>query len=621
MQFSLSPTRFYARLTALALSIAAAAFFSEFAFAQDQTPPARAAKASKTAPQNSQAPKLPPVPKPPALVDPAGPAISLQTSEAVFDIAVALNACGYDNGLAQSDPVREHIREQVNQATEQSVDVKQARFGLCAYIDQHRLAEAGRDLAQYISLALYLTPPPELAPSVEMAELPPDSTQVVDVLPLLRTFAQAVRLHAIWVENRPAYEEEVARLHDPLTKMILDTNFYLKMPASGYDGRRFIVVLEPMISPAETNARVYGADYVVVASPVNGTVHMKEVRHTYLHYEIEPLLYSRASATDRLLPFLKTVRDAPLDYVYRSDIVSLVIESMILAVEARTMDTGIAIPAIPANTAHSELEPIYREHTQAQQKDNAIREEQVGRNMAQGYVLTQYFYTQLVPFERSPASLKESIGEMVYGMDVPQEMSRLKGIHFAEEGSADVVMRAPSKPHGLDLAELDLVRGDAATAAALSETALRQHTAEAARANFILARANLMAGKIDEAEVAFRETVRLSSDPRMLAWAHIYLGRILDVEEKREDAVAEYKAALTVRDSQPDTRTAAEKGVLEPFALPHRADSDGDGDQGDPPSKTQPPASQPSPTQPPPSQPPPATSTSANPGGAAQHPQ
>lgn len=534
---------------------------------------------------------MPPPPKPPALVDPAGPAISLQTSEAVFDVAVALNACGYDNGLAESDPIREHIREQVNQATQQSVDARDARFHLCEFIDQHRLAEAGRDLAQYISLALYLTPPPELSPSVETADLPPDSTQVENVLPLLRTFVETSHLHAIWVENRPAYEQQIVQLHNPLTKMILDTNIYLKMPVSSYADERFLVVLEPMISPGETNARVYGADYVVVASPVNGTIHMKEVRHTYLHYEIEPLLYARASAMDRLLPFLKTVRDAPLDFVYRSDIVSLVIESMIRAIEARTMQTGVAIPSIPANTAHSELEPVYREHLAALQKDNAVREQLVGVDMAEGYVLTQYFYTQMASFEHTPTSLKESIGEMVYGMDVQQELGKLKNIHFVEEGSADIVRRAPVEPRGLDLAELDLVKGDAKMAGDLSETALKQHTADPARANFILARADLMSGKIDDAENAFRETIRLSSDPRMVAWAHIYLGRILDVEEKRDDAVAEYKSALTIRDSQPDTRSAAEKGVKQPFALP-RHEAPDDNDVGDPLSKTQPPVAQ-----------------------------
>src|SRR5271165_3827987 len=109
MRLSLNLTRFCVPVAAVALAFACPSFAQQ---------PVKA----KFAPAQNQAPKMPPPPKPPALVDPAGPAISLQTSEAVFDVAVALNACGYDNGLAESDPIREHIREQVNQATEQSTD-------------------------------------------------------------------------------------------------------------------------------------------------------------------------------------------------------------------------------------------------------------------------------------------------------------------------------------------------------------------------------------------------------------------------------------------------------------------------------------------------------------------
>src|SRR5271168_3180161 len=221
-------------------------------------------------------------PKPPALVDPTGPAISLQTSESLFDVAVALNECGYDQELESSDPLREHVRDQVNQYLQGSAAARDARDKVCNYIAGHRLTDSGRDLAQYVSLALYLTPPPELAPSVDLTDMPPDSTQVVEILPLLRAFVQATDLHVIWVSNHAAYEEEVTKLHDPLTKMILATNVYLKMPASGYDGRRFIVVLEPLLAPGQTNARVYGTDYVVVASPVNGMINLQEVRHVYL---------------------------------------------------------------------------------------------------------------------------------------------------------------------------------------------------------------------------------------------------------------------------------------------------------------------------------------------------
>jgi len=98
---------------------------------------------------------------------------------------------------------------------------------------------------------------------------------------------------------RPLYERETDRLHDPLSHMIVATNLYLKMPASTEGGRRFVVVIEPMLSPHLVNARIYGTDYVVVLSPVDGKIQMTDVRHVYLHYVIEPLLEARANAIDR----------------------------------------------------------------------------------------------------------------------------------------------------------------------------------------------------------------------------------------------------------------------------------------------------------------------------------
>ena len=105
--------------------------------------------------------------------------------------------------------------------------------------------------------------------------------------------------------------------------MIVNANLYLKMPASTYDGRRFIVVIEPQLSPAVVNARIYGTDYVVVVSPVDGKIPMTDVRHTYLHYVIDPLLYERSNAIDREQPILKEIRDAPLDFRFRSDTVPI----------------------------------------------------------------------------------------------------------------------------------------------------------------------------------------------------------------------------------------------------------------------------------------------------------
>jgi tetratricopeptide (TPR) repeat protein len=543
---------------------------------------ATAQQQSANVPTKQQPNLQPPKPeKPPALIDPAGPTVSLQTSEALFDVAVALNACGYDNGLAESDPIRVHVRDQVNQALQQSEAARDARDKLCIYINQHRLGEASRDLAQYVSLALYLTPPPELALSVEQDDMPPDSTQVIDILPLLHSFAETTQLHLIWVANHTDYDEQVARLHDPLTQMIVTANVYLKMPASTYTGSRFLVVLEPMLSPAETNARVYGPDYIVVASPVNGSIHMQEVRHTYLHYVIEPLLYSRATAMDRLLPILKTVRDAPLEFQYRSDIVSLVIEGLIRAIEARTMDTGIAEYKIPDDVRRNDLERETQKHNASLQRIAAARQNAINQSMTAGFVLTQYFYDQLIAFEHTPDSLKEAIGPMVYGMDIDQQIHRARDIHFAEAGSSDVIRYVTRTPHGLDLAEIRLHQGDAAGAEKLAQQALAEHTPDPGRADYILALTSVMQGRMDEAEKSFNETLRLSKDPRLLAWSHIYLGRIHDIRDERDEALVEYKTALTVRDGQPDTKAAAEKGIKQPFEPPHSAQKEDDRDDPD----------------------------------------
>lgn len=226
-------------------------------------------------------------------------------------MAAALNVCGYDEGLNESDPVRRHVRDEMNQAFAQSEDARTKRDALCLYIAQHRTSGTERDISQYISLALYLTAPPELEITADLTEMPPDSTQVAEIVPVLRDFAAAVDLHGIWLATHHTYDEQADKLHDPLSQMIVAADTYLKMPASTYDGRRFIVVIEPQLSPKMVNARIYGTDYVVVVSPVNGVVPMDNVRHTYLHYVIDPLLYARSNAIDREQPILKEIRDAP----------------------------------------------------------------------------------------------------------------------------------------------------------------------------------------------------------------------------------------------------------------------------------------------------------------------
>jgi tetratricopeptide (TPR) repeat protein len=206
--------------------------------------------------------------------------------------------------------------------------------------------------------------------------------------------------------------------------------------------------------------------------------------------------------------------------------------------------------------------------------------------MTQGFVLTQYFYEQLIQFEKDPASLSDTIGEMVYSMDVEHEVHRARQIVFDKESDGEVLGRTrPRKLTGLDLAESRLASGDVATASTLARQALAAQSdsldtvAAGARANFILARAAIMTGHADEAIDRFQKTLATSKDQRLLAWSHIYLGRMLDLDCKRDEAMSEYQLALTVRDGQQDTRLAAERGVKAAYAVKgHSCDDDADDD-------------------------------------------
>jgi tetratricopeptide (TPR) repeat protein len=563
-----------------------------FLLAACVAPPARAQASSSNPSVERQSSSSQPVQeKAPSLVDPAGPTISLVSSEPVFMMAAALNVCGYDEGLDDSASVRRRVRDEINDALAKGEDARAKRDKVCLYIAQHRMTGTERDISQYISLALYLSPPPALETTVELTEMPPDSTQVVEIVPLLRDFAEAVDLHGIWLATHRTYDEETDKLHDPLSKMIVSTNLYLKMPATTYEGRRFVVVIEPLLSPKLVNARIYGSDYVVVVSPVNGTIPMNDVRHTYLHYVIEPLLFSRTNAIDRMQPILKEVREAPLDFRYRSDTVALVVECLIKAIEARTKDTGIPEYKIPAGVQRSDLPRYEHERQLTNEKMEAVRVAAVRHDMAQGYVLTQYFFEQLIQFERDPASLRDTIGEMVYGMDVDQQAHRARQTEFDKQADGDVLQR--SKPRdltGLDLAEAKLLQGDVATANALAHKVLADRSdtldavAQEARANFILARVAIMTGHPGVAIDDFQKTISTSKEPRLVAWSHIYLGRMLDLDCKRDQALTEYQAALAARDGQQDTRLAAERGVKTAYAVKgHSCDEDaGDSDTAPP---------------------------------------
>ena len=480
--------------------------------------------------------------------------ITLDSSETIFSVLTALNACGYDQDLTISDVTRSNVRVEVQRNLAESEEAEAARTALCDFYETHVASrDANRNLSQYISLALYMDGPPHFAPRGKEDDLPPDAGMITDFGQLLERFYEKAHLHSIWEHHRRDYAAAMNRYHEPLAKMVFDTEIYLKQPSSQYLGRRFTIYLDFMGSPNETDARNYGSEYYIVVFPAPNTpmgmtprsaLKMDQIRHTFLHYELDPLAAKHFTSIKRLEPLLQSVKRAPLEQSFKDDISLLVTECLIRAIEIRT--TGGKQPA-----------------------EEAMRVQAVDDAVKQGYVLTRYFYNTMVTFEKDPMGIRGAYGDFLENVDLRGEEKAAAAVQFASSTAPELLrMSRPEERRMLVTAEKRLAAGDPKGAQELAQQALDKKIGDQGRALFILAEVAVADRNRDGAQENFQKAIATSQDPKVIAWSHVYLGRILDMKEDREAALAQYRAALTAGGSLPEVKQAAERGLAQAYEPP-----------------------------------------------------
>jgi tetratricopeptide (TPR) repeat protein len=468
---------------------------------------------------------------------------TLDVSETLFSVIAAINVCGYDQELSSSSPIRSEVRADLVEASKSPAAATAAKE-MCGFYRDHQQGDAAHDLAQYVSLALNLGAPPDFAPKLKEADMPPDAAYILGFVSPLKEYYAAANLHAIWQKHQPEYLALIDQYHAPVASMITATDNYLRMPMSGYAGRSFIVYLEPMAAPGQVNSRNYMQDYYyVVVSPAGNNIHMEALRHTYRHFVLDPLIAKRATALDRLKPILIAVQRAPMAQEYKLDTGLLVTECLIRAIEAQTPSD----PKLP-------------------EKD---RWALVQRDEAEGFVLTGYFFEQLRDFGRGNTGLQDAFPNWLHRIDVLHEKKRASEIAFATQATPEVMQASKRAPQQkVDLAERALASGNPAEAGKLAQEAV-QANQDLARAYFVLAKVATFNGNMQGAQTDFQKALDAAAQaPRVAAWCHIYLGRILDLQGERESAVAQYQAALDMSDAPAETKTAAERGLKEPYQPP-----------------------------------------------------
>jgi tetratricopeptide (TPR) repeat protein len=244
----------------------------------------------------------------------------------------------------------------------------------------------------------------------------------------------------------------------------------------------------------------------------------------------------------RLEPLLDTVKTSPLEEGFKTDISLLVTECLVRAIEARTLG-----PKTPETE----------------------RTQMVEKSEQEGFILTSYFYNALLQFEKEPTGMRNAYAEILGRIDLGREKKRASQIEFAQKAAPELLhLSRPNDEHLLLTAERRLSVGDTQAAQKLAQEALDENREDQGRALFILAQVATMNRDMQGARSYFEQALQVAQEPKVIAWSHIYLGRIFDLQENREAALDHYRAALSAGNTLPEAKAAAQKGLQQAYEPP-----------------------------------------------------
>ncbi len=491
-----------------------------------------------------------------AQVDEAGP-VAAEANPQLFATMCALVASGFEgegaNDIPELAQLRTRLRALHGPATEAMRD----------YYRQHAFGDSSATLSRFLTFALVAGPAPDFRPSIAGGgQLPPDVVALDGFSAVLAAFYREAQIEQVWSEFEPAYDRAAANMREPLAQIVYASTGYLREILHP-SARKFRVYVEPLVG-GETNVRNIGDTYVVVVNPASPPIDM--MRHAFLHYMLDPLPITYHDKLLKEEPLLVLADRAPnLPYEYRTDLTSFFTECLVRAVEYRVRKLPQAQLTGIVNIAEGN-----------------------------GYVLLRPLLQALSKFESSEPAMSLYFPDLVASIDTLKEQQRLKTVTFAPEseaGEADELAESRGAGKGspraaassldaeLNSAERMIGRQDSAAAAEAFEKILAKSPGQP-RALYGLAVASVLQGDAEHARALFEQVVTAANgapemrpDPTVLAWSHIYLGRMHDLEDDREQAVGEYRAALGVENASESARSAAQNGIEQAYKPAARSPS------------------------------------------------
>jgi len=477
------------------------------------------------------------------------PPIDVEANPQIFSVMCALDAAGFDvDSSALGDMPQ---RQQFDASLPNLNDP--AAIAVREFYRQHELGDPAQVLSRYISLALVVGPPPAFEFHGDQDTLPPDVLDIQGFQPLLANFYQAEHLYVRWREIEPEYESAMAPYRGALAQIVNISNAYLREIVKPGEGT-FRVYVEPTVG-SRINFRNYGADYAVVVGPKTDAS-VEAIRYGFLHFMLDPMVLSDQAGILKKEALLQVAARAPqLPAEYQNDFISFFDECLVRAVDMRVRN-------LPVNQQDAEL----------------------AKDDASGFILVRPLVAELKVFEKSEPAMSYYFPDLVNGIDVVAEEARLQNYKFANGPAQQAEgLGFSQNTRAVELDQLvaegdrEIAQQNAAAAARTFEQVVAKYPNDP-RGLYGLAIASVLSGKAGRAKELFEKIVSLSNNaaeganvaapqhPEILAWAYVYLGRINDLEDDREDALAEYRAAQAVDGAPEDARIAAANGVEAPYA-------------------------------------------------------
>jgi tetratricopeptide (TPR) repeat protein len=475
--------------------------------------------------------------------------ITIDGSEAMFTTMCALYASGFEGDVSADNwsTFRSRIREQMRQQQGPAVDAVRA------FYSQHRLKDPGAMLSRYVWFGLVSGPAPKFQPVLRRDELPPEVISLEGFSEILSDYYKEQKIGLLWRQVQPVYNKEIERLHDPVSQIVLVASTYLREMMDPTQDRTFTIIVEPLVGRI-TNVRNYGDHYAIILSG-NEDIPLDVVRHAFLHFLLDPLPLMYSHVVVVKLPIFEQAAKAPrLAPDLKDDFSSWFSECMVRAVELklRRLSPGEKEAALNADDAD-------------------------------GYVLVRPLFNALPAYEKTEPSMKNYFPDMVRSINVQVEEKRVAAIKFAPaETAADSQQLSSEEVARRQPPAVTTVPNDQDTITELTEGEKRiaERNPQAAEASFksVLAKypdqirawygLGLVALLNHDAAQAKAVFGRLTTgehaatkDPMVMAWSHVYLGRIYDDEGQLDRAKSEYQAALAVQGAPSQAQQAAQKGL------------------------------------------------------------